>query len=262
MLSVEKEEEITTGYSENVVYTIISFSVAGFTEASEYLCSSLFQFLTVGAVHAVVSGYFSFTMRAQLLSVPGYALVRTFIYRNRFREVSHKGQSTKSTSAQYPWLPSFSTDASVTLFPQSQGSFQILLMIYKVLVFDWRLLICGPNQKSSHTGTWLEVLCWITSLENVCLTWDYDRCGYNISRHSVLELTNLVLWVRARTLKEIGHGNCIVPEARLLTLCSRMQFISLDKTPVNNNSWGKKNPDWRRSFWMKTDPSYDLIFGR
>lgn len=85
---------------QNVFCAIISFSVAGFTGASEYLCSSLFQFLTVGALHAVVSGYFSFTIRAQLLSVPGYALVRTSVYINQFREVSHKGQSSKSTSAQ------------------------------------------------------------------------------------------------------------------------------------------------------------------
>lgn len=49
----------------------------------------------------------------------------------------------------------------------------------------------------------------------------------------------LVLWGRALSLKGIWHGNCIVPEVRLLTLCSRMQLISLDKTSLNNNR-GKK----------------------
>lgn len=90
VLSVEKEEEVTEGYSENMFCIIISFSVAGFTEASDCQCSSLFQSITVGAVHAVISRYFSFTVRAQLLSVPGYGLVRTFIYINQFREVSHR----------------------------------------------------------------------------------------------------------------------------------------------------------------------------
>lgn len=35
VLSVEKEEEVTEGYSENMFCIIISFSVAGFTEASD-----------------------------------------------------------------------------------------------------------------------------------------------------------------------------------------------------------------------------------
>ena len=90
VLSVEKEEEVITGYSENMFCVVISFSVAGFTEASDCQCSSLFQSVTVGAVHAVVSSYFSFTIRAQLLPVPDYALIRTFIYINQFREVSHR----------------------------------------------------------------------------------------------------------------------------------------------------------------------------
>lgn len=38
-----------------------------------------------------------------------------------------------------------------------------------------------------------------------------------------------MLWGRALSLKEIWHGNCIVPEVRLLTLCSRMQHISFKK---------------------------------
>lgn len=69
---------------------IISFSRAGFIEASACQSSSLFQSVTVSAVFAVVSGYFSFTVRAQLLSVPGCALIRTFIYINQFKGVSHR----------------------------------------------------------------------------------------------------------------------------------------------------------------------------
>lgn len=87
---LEKEEEVAAGYSENTFCIIISFSVAGFTEASDCQCSSLFQSITVGAVRAVKSSYFSFTVRAQLLSVPGYCLIKTFIYINQFGEVSHR----------------------------------------------------------------------------------------------------------------------------------------------------------------------------
>jgi len=79
VLSVEMEEKVTARYSENVFCIIISFSVPGFTETPDCWCSSLFQSVKVGAVHAVVSNYFSFIIRPQLLSMPGYALIRTFI---------------------------------------------------------------------------------------------------------------------------------------------------------------------------------------
>lgn len=79
VFSVEKEEEVTAGYSECIFCNITSFSVAGLTEASDCQCSSLFQSVTVGAVHAVVSSYFSSTIRVQLLPVSGYALIRTSI---------------------------------------------------------------------------------------------------------------------------------------------------------------------------------------
>lgn len=65
---------------KRVLHYIISFSVAGFIEAAACQRSSLFQSVTVSAVFAVVSSYFSFTVRAQLLLVPVCALIRTLIY--------------------------------------------------------------------------------------------------------------------------------------------------------------------------------------
>lgn len=45
--------------------------------------------------------------------------------------------------------------------------------------------------------------------------------------HRIHELTTAVLWGRVLSWEEIWHGNCIVPQVKLLTLGSRMQLISL-----------------------------------
>lgn len=74
-------------------------------------------------------------------------------------------------------------------------------------------------------GTWLEVLCWISSLEKTCYfnPRNSDSCNDKIFWHSALELT--MLWARALSLKESWHGNSTMPEGRVLTFCSRVQII-------------------------------------
>jgi len=81
----------------------------------------------------------------------------------------------------------------------------------------------------------------------IILTPDNDSCDDDVFQHTALKLTMLVLWGRALSIKEIWHGNFIVPEVRLLSFSSRMQ-LTLDKNSVNNNTRGKNLPDWQRSF--------------
>lgn len=85
------------------------------------------------------------------------------------------------------------------------------------------------SQDSNHMGTWLEVLSWIASLEKRYYfnPQNNDSCNDRVFWHSALELT--ILWGRALSLKEIWHGNSTVPEVRVLTFCSRVQLIILDK---------------------------------
>lgn len=84
-------------------------------------------------------------------------------------------------------------------------------------------------------GTWLELLCWITSLEKMCYCnpQNNDSCNDKVFWHSALELT--ILWIRALLLKEIWHGNSMVPEVRVLTFCYRVQLFFLDNIVPNNS---------------------------